>query len=66
MSMVESRKKEALYISRRGMQRAKALLGSMEISFGDLDTSIGDRWRPDPIQILGNLAEWDKCGCAAG
>lgn len=66
MSMIESRKKKTLYIGRRRLQRAKPLLGRMEISFGDLDTGVGDRWWLNAIQILGNLAEWHKCGCAAG
>lgn len=64
--MIESSQKETLYIRCRRMQRAQPLLGSMEISFSDLDTSIGDRWRQNPIHILGNLAEWHKCRCAAG
>lgn len=66
MSVIEASKKKTLYISGRRMQRAKPLLGSMEISFGQFDISIGGRWRLDPIQILGNLAQWHKCGRAAG
>lgn len=66
MSVIKAGKQKTLDIRRGCVQRTKPLLGSMEISFGHCNTSIGGRWRLNQIQIFGNLAQWHECGCTAG
>lgn len=66
MSMIKASKKKTLDIRRSCVQRTKPLLGSMEISFGHCDTSIGGRWRLNQIQIFGNLAQWHECRGTTG